>query len=384
MSAGQVPAAGRTAAAQVPFLDLEPTLAGGVREAILADVAELFHSHAYANGPQVAAFEEAFADYVGVRDCIGVASGLDALRLALLARGIEPGEEVIVPANTFVATFEAVSQAGGVPVPVDVSETDYNLDVDAAAAVVGRRTRALMPVHLYGLPAPLARLQELAERQGLDLLEDACQAHGAARDGLRAGTVGYAAAFSFYPAKNLGAAGDAGAVVCNDAGLADAVRALREHGQSRKYHHAREGFTARLDTIQAIVLLRKLPHLEGWNDQRRSAAAFYGETLEGVGDLILPREPPGARHVWHLYVVRTRSRDRLAAYLRQRGVGTGIHYPEPPHLSAAYAHLGYARGAFPVSERLAGEVLSLPIFPGISPAQLEIVVAAVRDYFSRG
>jgi dTDP-4-amino-4,6-dideoxygalactose transaminase len=368
----------------VPFVDLEPSLADGVREEILADVAELLENHAYVNGSQVAAFEEAFARYVGARTCVGVASGLDALRLSLLARGIAPGDEVLVPAHTFVATFEAVSQAGAVPVPVDVSENDFSLDVDAAAAAVGPRTRALVPVHLYGLPAPLARLRDLAESHGLGLLEDACQAHGAERDGLRAGAVGFAGAFSFYPGKNLGAAGDAGAVVTDDPDVADAVRALREHGQSRKYVHAREGYTARLDTIQAVVLLRKLPHLERWNEERRAAARFYGQALAGLGDLILPREPPGAHHVWHLYVARTQHRDRLVAHLRERGIATGLHYPEPPHLSAAYAYLGYGRGAFRVAERLAAEVVSLPIFPGITRAQLESVVAGVRDFYRRG
>jgi dTDP-4-amino-4,6-dideoxygalactose transaminase len=384
MTATPEPRGRAVAAPAVPFLDLEPPLADGVREAILADVAELLQTHAYTNGPQVAAFEEAFARYVGVRSCIGVASGLDALRLALLARGLGPGDEVLVPAHTFVATFEAVSQAGAVPVPVDVSEDDFGLDVDAAAAAAGPRTRALVPVHLYGLPAPLARLRELSGSYGLGLLEDACQAQGAERDGLRAGAVGFAGAFSFYPSKNLGAAGDAGAVVTDDADVAEAVRALREHGQSRKYVHVREGYTARLDTIQAVVLLRKLPHLERWNEERRAAARFYGQALDGVGDLVLPREPPGARHVWHLYVARTRYRDRLVEHLRERGIGTGLHYPEPPHLSAAYAHLGYGRGAFPVAERLAAEVVSLPIFPGISRAQLESVVAGVRDFYRRG
>jgi dTDP-3-amino-3,4,6-trideoxy-alpha-D-glucose transaminase len=384
VTAAPEPSGRAVAPPAVPFLDLEPPLENGVREAILADVAQLLETHTYTNGPQVEAFEEAFALYVGVRTCVGVASGLDALRLSLLARGIAPGDEVLVPANAFVATFEAVSQAGAVPVPVDVSENDFNVDVDAVAAAVGPRTRALVPVHLYGLPAPLARLRELAASHGLGLLEDACQAHGAERDGLRAGAVGFAGAFSFYPSKNLGAAGDAGAVVTDDADVADAVRALREHGQSQKYVHVRQGYTARLDTIQAVVLLRKLPHLERWNEERRAAARFYGQALAGVGDLILPREPPGARHVWHLYVARTRYRDRLVAHLRERRIGTGLHYPEPPHLSAAYRHLGYGRGAFPVTERLAGEVFSLPIFPGISEGQLENVFAGVRDYYRRG
>jgi dTDP-4-amino-4,6-dideoxygalactose transaminase len=370
--------------AAVPFIDLAPTFADGVKEAILEDMVELLATHAYTNGPQVDEFEHAFADYAGTRWCVGMASGLDALRLALIARGLERGDEVIVPANTFIATFEAVSQAGGEPVPVDVSESDYNLDPAAVEAAVGPRTRMLLPVHLYGLPADLRRLSRIALRHRLGVLEDACQAHGAVRDGVRAGTAGFAGAFSFYPGKNLGAAGDAGAVVTDDEGLADRLYALREHGQWRKYEHRVEGYTARLDTIQAIVLVRKLAHLDRWNRQRRAAASFYGDALDGVGDLALPVEPARSRHVWHLYVVRTAARDRLAAYLRDRGIATGLHYPEPPHLSAAYAHLGYGRGAFPVTERLAREVLSLPIFPGITASQLSTVVAAITAYFAGG
>jgi dTDP-4-amino-4,6-dideoxygalactose transaminase len=370
--------------AGVPFLDLEPTVSEGIRDAILADVASLFRSHAYTGGRQVAEFEEAFARFVGTRACVGVSSGLDALRLALIARGLEPGDEVIVPANTFIATFEAVSQAGLRPLPADVREDDFNLDPDAVEAAVTARTRALLPVHLYGLPAELTRLLELASRLGLEMLEDACQAHGAERDGVRAGTAGFAAGFSFYPGKNLGAAGDAGAIVTDDEALAERLRALREHGQRRKYEHESQGWTARLDTIQAIVLLHKLPHLRRWNEQRRAAAAYYGGALDGLGDLVLPSEPDGARHVWHLYVVRTAQRDSLAAHLRERGVGTGLHYPEPAHLSAAYAGLGFGRGSFPVTERLAGEVLSLPIFPGITEEQLADVAGEVRSFFRRG
>jgi dTDP-4-amino-4,6-dideoxygalactose transaminase len=370
-------------ATAVPFLDLEPTL-DPLREAILGDIGALLRSHAYTNGPQVAQFEQEFAEFVGTRTCVGVASGLDALRLALSARDLERGEEVIVPANTFIATFEAVTQAGGRPVPVDVREDDFNLDVEAAAAAVGPATRILLPVHLYGLPADLRAARELAARHGLDVLEDACQAHGAERDGIRAGTGGFAAAFSFYPGKNLGAAGDAGALVTDDEDLAASVRVLREHGQRRKHDHERVGWTARLDTIQAIVLLHKLPHLAHWNAERLAAAAYYSHALAGAGDLVLPEEPAGSRHVWHLYVVRTPLRDRLAAYLAGRGIGTGLHYPEPPHLSAAYAHLGHGRGAFPVAERIAREVLSLPLFPGIEEQQLELVVSAIRDFFRGG
>jgi dTDP-4-amino-4,6-dideoxygalactose transaminase len=367
----------------VPFLDLGPSHRG-LKAELLAEISDLIESNAFTNGPHVEAFEEAFAAFCLTRSCVGVASGLDALRLSLLAAGLEPGDEVIVPANTFVAGFEAVTQAGGVPVPVDAAETDYNLDVAAVEAALSTRTRVIMPVHLYGQLADMTRLRKLADQHSLRLIEDACQAHGAERDGLRAGGAGLAGAFSFYPGKNLGAFGDAGAVVTPDGGHADRVRMLREHGQREKYRHQVPGYTARLDTIQALVLLRKLPFLADWNQQRRAAAGTYDEMLAGVGDLRLPPVPEGSCPVWHLYVVRTGRRDELAHYLRERGVGTGLHYPEPPHLSSAYASLGYQVGSFPTAEALAGELLSLPIFPGITEAQLETVNSVIHEFFARG
>jgi dTDP-4-amino-4,6-dideoxygalactose transaminase len=364
----------------VPFLDLGCVHAD-LKEQILDDIGALLDSGAFTNGPAVGEFERAFAAYCGRRDCVGVANGTDGIRLALAAAGIAPGDEVIVPANTFVATFEAICQAGGVPVPVDVTELDYNLDVAAAEASLTERTGFLLPVHLYGQLSDMVQVERLAERAGTRIVEDACQAHGAMRDGRRAGGVGVAAAFSFYPGKNLGAIGDAGAVVLDDATLARELRALREHGQHEKYRHAREGWTARLDTVQALVLLRKLPLLGGWNEARRAAAAFYDEELGGVGDLRVPPVPAGSEPVRHLYPVRTQRRDELADFLRARGIGVGIHYPQPPHLSPAYAHLGYAPGDFPVTERLGDELLSLPIYPGISEELLEAVVEAVGAYF---
>ncbi len=367
----------------VPFLDLAP-MHEGLKARILADLSDLIDTGAFTNGPHVAAFEDAFAAYCGRAHCVGLASGLDALRLALLAGGIEAGDDVLVPANTFIATLEAVTQAGGNPVLVDVTEEDYNIDPVAAEAAVTAQTRFLIPVHLYGQMADVSSLARVADRSGLHVLEDACQAHGAERDGRRAGQVGLAAAFSFYPGKNLGAMGDAGSLVTGDEELARLVRALREHGQVEKYRHLVAGFTARLDTIQALALLHKLPHLDRWNDERRRAAAFYGEALEGVGDVRLPPVPPGSEPVWHLYVVRTAGRERLATFLADRGIGTGRHYPEPAHLSPAYAGLGYRRGAFPVTEALAEQLLSLPIFPGISEEQLQHVVDAIVEFFRRG
>jgi dTDP-4-amino-4,6-dideoxygalactose transaminase len=373
----------RTAQIAVPFLDLGPSHRA-VKQEILDDLAALIDRNAFTNGPAVGAFEEAFAAFCGNRECVGVASGLDALRLALHALDIGPGDEVIVPASTFIATFEAVSQAGATPVVAEVDARDYTLSADAAAAAVTDRTRAIMPVHLYGQLADMARLRDLARSRSLAIVEDACQAHGATRDGIRAGEAGTATAFSFYPGKNLGAFGDAGALVTDDESIAEKIRALREHGQRRKYEHDAIGYTARLDTIQAAVLLRKLPYLHEWNEARRAAARFYGGALDGVGDLVLPYVAAGSEPVWHLYVIRTPERESLADWLRSREIGVGMHYPQPVHLSPAYASLGHGPGAFPVTEQLAAEALSLPIFPGITEAQLAAVAEGVQSYFARG
>jgi dTDP-4-amino-4,6-dideoxygalactose transaminase len=367
-------------AVSVPFLDLSH-MHVPLKAQLLDEIGELFDSAAFINGPAVAEFESAFASYCHAAHCVGVASGLDALRLGLIASGLEPGDEVIVPAMTFVATLEAVTQAGGVPVVVDISTTDYCVDVTAGAHAIGDRTRAVIPVHLYGQLADMRSVRRFADERDLYVVEDACQAHGAERDGLRAGAIGNAAAFSFYPGKNLGAAGDAGALVTSDDRTVAHVRALREHGQTAKYVHRYEGYTARLDTLQAAVLAQKLPLLDGWNSKRRAAAVSYSQGLKGVGDLTLPPVPDGSTPVWHLYVVRTVEPDRLAEFLRSRGIGTGRHYPDPVHLTAAYAHLGYGPGDFPVAEALAREALSLPIFPGISEEQLDAVVEGVRAFF---
>jgi dTDP-4-amino-4,6-dideoxygalactose transaminase len=370
----------REAAPSVPFLDLG-LLHRDLKGAIVEEIADLVDSSAFTNGPQVREFEAAFAAYCGTGECVGLASGLDALRLGLQAAGIEQGDEVVVAANTFVATLEAITQAGGKPVVVDASESDWNLDAGAVEAALTERTRFLMPTHLYGQLADMRALEEIAERRGLAILEDACQAHGASRDGVVAGTVGIANAFSFYPGKNLGAFGDAGALTTDDGELAARVRSLREHGQTRKYLHELEGWTARLDTIQAIVLLRKLPLLDRWNGERRAVAAKYTERLAGVGDLGLPPVPGGSEPVWHIYGVRTADPEALAGFLRERGIGTGRHYPDPVHLSPAYAWLGHGPGDFPVAEGIAAQQLSLPMFPGMTEAQVDAVVGGIADYF---
>lgn len=367
----------------VPFLDLARVHAH-LRDDILSDLSEVIESGQFVNGPHVAAFESAFATTCRTRFAVGVASGLDALRLALLAAGIERGDEVVVPAATFAATFEAVTQAGGVPVVVDVGPADYAMDPQGVEAAIGARTRFLLPVHLYGQMADMCPLRRIAAERGLTIIEDACQAHGAERDGMRPGAASAAAAFSFYPGKNLGAMGDAGAVVTDNRALATRLRALREHGQTRKYRHEVEGYTSRLDTIQAAVLLRKLPYLARWNDERRAAARFYTDALHGVGDLRLPPVAPRSLPAWHLYAVRTSDPERLGAFLAERGISTARHYPEPPHLSPAYAWLGRRRGSFALAEALADESLSLPLFPGITEGELDAVVDAVSDYFAHG
>ncbi len=368
---------------RVPFYDLRPSHEA-IKDGLLGELGELIDSNAYTNGPQVSAFEDAWGDYCGVAHCVGVGSGLDALRLGLIAAGVERGDEVIVPAHTFVATFEAVTQTGATPVPSDITFDDYNVDPQAAAAALTPNTRFIVPVDIYGQVCDVAALCRVAASAGIELIEDACQAHGATRDGILAGSAGRAAAFSFYPAKNLGAFGDAGALVTSDPSLAQDVRALREHGQRTKYHHAREGFTARLDTIQAVVLLRKLELLDEWNEERRRIANAYQYGLSGLGDLALPNVPTGSNPVWHLYVVRTRNPEALQTFLARRGIGTGRHYPEPPHLSDAYSWLGYKEGDFPIAETACRQVLSLPMFPGLTESNVEAVIEGVTAFFNGG
>jgi dTDP-3-amino-3,4,6-trideoxy-alpha-D-glucose transaminase len=365
---------------EVPFLDLG-RVHRPLRSAILEDVARILDSGAFSNGPHVRRFEQAWAEYCKASNCVGVANGLDGLRLALQALEVGSGAEVIVPAQTFVATYEAVSQVGALPVAVDVREDDYNLNADAVEAAITSRTRCLIPVDLYGQLADMTALRALADRHGLAIVEDACQAHGARRDGLAAGQRADVAAFSFYPGKNLGALGDAGAIVTGDVAIADRIRLLREHGQRVKYEHELIGWTSRLDTIQAAALLHKLPQLDLWNDQRRCIAARYLDELAEVGDLVLPPVAPRSEPGWHLFVVLTERPAELIDFLRERGVQTGRHYPQPPHLTEAYAGLGHAQGAFPVAERIAAGCVSLPIFPGMTDAEIDAAVGALRDYF---
>lgn len=370
------PAPSSTAA--VPFLDLD-ALHAIIRPELDAAWQRVMRGGQFIMGDELAAFEAEFARYCEAQHCIGVGNGLDALTLILRALGIGPGDEVIVPSKTFVATWLAVSEAGAVPVPVEPEAGGFTIDPNAVEARITPRTRAIMPVHLYGHPADMTALADIARRHALALIEDAAQAHGARHRGRRAGSFGTAAGFSFYPGKNLGALGDGGAVVTSDPALAERVRRLRNYGSSRKYVHEEQGVNSRLDELQAALLRVKLRHLDNWNAARRAAVARYREALAGA-DVVLPVEAPHAESVWHLFVIRSRARDALQSHLAARGVSSVIHYPVPPHLQGAYRDAGWGQGALPLAERLAAEVLSLPMGPTLTPAQIEAVATAVRSF----
>ena len=366
----------------IPLVDL-----GAQHAAVAEEVAEgwrqVLAKTSFIAGPQVAAFESEYAAFTGARHCVGMANGTDAIEIALRALGVGPGDECILPANTFIATAEAVSRTGATPVLVDCADDGtFLIDIAATEAALTPRTRAVIPVHLYGQAAPVERLLPLAESTGAWVVEDAAQAQGARRGGRSVGTLGHVAATSFYPGKNLGAYGDAGAATTDSGELAARMRMIADHGSRRKYDHEVVGFNSRLDTLQAVVLSAKLRRLAEWNAARQTAARRYDQLLAGVSDVIRPRVLDGNEHVWHLYVVRVPDRDRVIKELHAAGIGAGIHYPVPVHLSAAFAGLGYDDGAFPMAERAAREVLSLPLFPQITPAQQErvasVLTAALR------
>jgi len=365
----------------VPFLDLQAayrelqTQLDGACQKVLS-------SGWYILGQEVTVFEREFAAYCGARHCIGVGNGLDALELILRAYGIGEGDEVIVPAHTFIATWLAVSRCGARPVPVDPEETTANISASGIEKALTPKTRAIIVVHLYGQPADMDPICVLAKQRKLTLIEDAAQAHGAAYRGKKAGSLGDAAAFSFYPGKNLGAFGDGGAVVTNDLEIAERVRLLRNYGSTIKYRHDVKGANSRLDEIQAAILRVKLRHLMDWNQRRKQAAERYLDGLADTPDLILPQAIDEAEPVWHLFVIRHPKRDLLQRHLRDRGIETLIHYPVPPHLSPAYAASQNLAGRYPVTERLAGTVLSLPIGPHITVAMQQAVIAAVRSFKS--
>lgn len=390
-----------TAVEQVPFLDLV-TPHAELKDELRSVFESALDKAAFIGGPAVEAFERDFAGYCEAQHCIGVSSGTDALRFALMAAGIRPGDIVITVPNTFIATTEAISQAGAYPDFVDVDEHTYNMDPGLLARyleekcaiggttgrpvhrLTGRPVAGIVPVHLYGQTADMDPLLELAARYGLVVIEDACQAHGAEYFSEReqrwkkAGSMGKAAAFSFYPGKNLGACGEGGAVTTNDPALAQHIRMLRDHGQAQKYYHDMEGYNGRLDSIQAGILRVKLTHLPEWNEKRREAACRYRDLFGAAnGGVALPYEPTWAKAVYHLYVVRVPDREDVQKRLAEEKVGTGIHYPIPLHLQKAYAGLNYPKGSFPVAEKVAPEILSLPMFPGLALPQQSRVVEQV-------
>jgi len=366
---------------QVPFLDLKAQHA-----ALEPELTEAFRaivrSAAFVGGPEVEAFEREFAAFCHADGAVAVGSGTDALRFAYMAMGIKPGDEVITVPNTFIATTEALTQAGASLRFVDVLPDTLLMDPRQLQAAITPRTVGIVPVHLYGTPADMDPIQEIARAHGLWVIEDAAQAQGAEYKGRRAGSMGAMGAFSFYPGKNLGACGEAGAVTSSDAGRLAFARKLREHGQAEKYYHDVEGYNGRLDALQAAFLRIKLRRLERWNQARRVIAARYRELLSGTSEVRVVAETPGSRSVYHLFVVRVPERDRVREFLQSRGIGTGLHYPLPLHQQVAYKHLGLRVGAFPVTEAAAAEILSLPMYPEMHADQVDCVVVALAEFFA--
>jgi len=363
---------------QIPFLDLGRQHQALKRE-ILPLWEEILDSAGFIGGRHVTAFEEEFAALLGAPHCVAVGSGTDSLRFILLALGLAPGDEVITVPNTFIATTEAISQAGGRIVFVDIDPRSYTIDPARIEAAITPRTRGIIPVHLYGQPADMDALAAVADRHGLWLVEDACQAHLAEYKGRRAGTLGHAAAFSFYPGKNLGACGEAGAVTTSDATLAATVRTLRDHGQARKYYHDMEGYNGRCDALQAAALRVKLKYLPQWTEARQAHAAAYQRLLADCPGLVLPAVAPWASHVFHLFVVQLDTRDQVMAAMAEQGISCGLHYPLPLHLQRAYRPMALPTGAFPVTEHCAAHLLSLPMYPELTPAALEHICRVLRQ-----
>ncbi len=365
---------------QIPLVDLKAQYRD-IGPEIDAAIQRVLQNTSFILGSEVAEFEQAFAGYVEAKEAVGVASGTAALQLALLACGVGLGDEVITTAHTFAATAEAIVHVGAVPVFADIDPRTYNLDPNRVEDALTPRTRAILPVHLYGQPADMAPLADIAQRRGLWLIEDAAQAHGAEYRGRRCGSIGHLACFSYYPGKNLGAYGDAGAVTGNDTHLLAKVRMLRDHGRTSKYEHGEIGYGERLDALQAAILRAKLTHLEDWTERRRHNAHLYSRMLADAG-VIPPWEAPEVRHVYHLYAVRTPQRDALAAHLKEKGVATGVHYPVPLHRQPAFQKLGYGDECLPETEKAAQEVLSLPMYPELTEEQVGHVAEAVEECLS--
>ncbi len=378
---------------KVPFLDLKVQYKQ-IEHEVLPMLKDAMSTGMFIGGPQVAGFEEEFAEFCDCRFCAGVNSGTDALRFALMALGIGSGDAVITVPNTFIATTEAISQVGAQPVFVDIDPHTCNLNPNKLEELLDKRLipctsdptpsiKAVMPVHLYGQPAEMDPILEIAEKHGLKVIEDACQAHGATYKGRKAGSMGAAGCFSFYPGKNLGAFGEGGALVTNDEALANKIKMIRDHGQAKKYFHDMEGYNGRLDAIQAGVLRIKLKRLADWNQSRRENAGYYDELLSEIPEVKVVQQAEGTASVYHLYVILVDKRDELQKFLNEKGVATGLHYPLPLHLQKAYAHLGYKKGDFPVTERVAERLLSLPMFPELTREQIEYVVDCIKEFLEK-
>jgi len=360
----------------VPFLNLKPQHQA-LKAEILTALSEVLDSTAFAGGPFVTKFEEQFAAYCRTKYAVGVGNGTDALWFALLALGIGQGDEVITVPSTFIATAEAITYCGATPVFVDIDEETYTMDPGLLERAITPRTKAIIPVHLYGQMADMDAIMEIARRRGLYVIEDACQAHGAEYKGKRAGSIGDAGCFSFYPGKNLGACGEAGACVTNNPDLRAKIAMFRDHGQAKKYYHDVIGWNGRMDGFQGAILSIKLRHIDKWTDSRRSHARAYDQAFAHVHGVLTPKEAAYAKHVYHLYVLRVKNRDQLLKRLADRGVHCAIHYPVPLHLQEAYKHLALGRGSFPVAERCAEEILSLPMFPELTADDIASVVREV-------
>lgn len=362
---------------KVPFLDLSAAHQP-IREQLDAAIRDVIDNNAFAGGPFVAAFEREFAQYCGAAHAIGVGNGTDALWLSLLALDIGPDDEVITVPSTFMATAEAISFCPARPKFVDIDERTYTLDPNLLEAAITPKTKAIVPVHLFGQCADMDAILEIANRHGIPVVEDACQAHGALYKGRKAGTMGAAGCFSFYPGKNLGALGEAGGIITNDKALAEKIQVLRDHGQHRKYYHSKIGWNARMDGIQGAVLSVKLKHLDVGNVKRHSHAMLYDQLLGETPEIMTPFEAPEGRHIYHIYAVRVQNRNQVLQAMADKGISCAIHYPIPVHLQGAYSYLGLEKGSFPVAERCAEEFLSLPMFPELSAAQIRAVADELK------
>lgn len=365
---------------QIPFLSFDAQNEM-IRKQVLFAMKNVFDSKFYILGEHVKKFEEEYAAFNNTKYCVGVANGLDALYIALKISGVGPGDEVIVPSNTYIATWLAVSQAGATIVPVEPSDTTYNIDPQKIESAITAKTKAIMPVHLYGQACEMDVIMNIAQRNNLLIIEDNAQAHGASFNGRLTGNFGIANGTSFYPGKNLGAIGDAGAITLNNESLAEKARTFRNYGSHKKYYNEVIGINSRLDEMQAAILIVKLPSLMQWTNSRIQVAALYNYYLSQIHQLQLPAVAPGATHVNHIYLIRTNQRDALQKYLSDKGIGTFIHYPVPPHLQNAYKHLGYKRGDFPIAESISDTCLSLPIWPGLTEKEIIYIYEAIKAFF---